>query len=185
MARVTQTTATVLYETVLDGRMPVQTNRCADQPALSPPVANDPSTSEYMLRLLCARWNKSFCALPACASETMVKQAVMNPHTRLWAAAVAYALATEASREHYAEYDPERGAVFQHRGRTRDLVVTTADGRGGNPFRARPRDPTVLATVLMHEGRTRRAARQPIADYYDLDNRIKVTVTLQPVAGAR
>ena len=186
MARVVTTTATILYETVLEGRMPVHTNRCATQPTRSPPVAHDPTPSEYMLRILCARWNKSFSSLPACESETLVKQAVMNPRTRLWGAAVAYALATEASRDHAAEYDDDiGGAVFKLRSNPGlDLVVTTADGTGPNPLQlgmVPVGAAAYRAHVVIYTGRrTRQLAQQPITDYYDLNNRIQVTVTLTP-----
>tara|TARA_B100000963_G_scaffold360966_1_gene394120 strand:+ start:1708 stop:2271 length:564 start_codon:yes stop_codon:yes gene_type:complete len=182
--RGTVTTAGVLYNGVLEGRYPPRTNQCDPNPRGSAPVADDPTTSEYLLRILCARWNKAN-TLADCDGRTAIVQSVMNPRTRLWGAAVTYALQDDANNVNKlvrAEFDPLRNAaVFKHRWENSDILIVTDDGLGEvNPAYVEETDAVYRVTVAMYRGRATRQLpaqqnRTAIANYAAADLNVNVT----------
>ena len=140
------------------------------------PVRDDPTTSEYMLRILCARWNK-YNNLEDCHGRTLIVQAVMNPRTRLWGAAVTYALVSNAGEIDptvAARFDPARNAaVFTKQGTNRAVLIGTNDGVGEmDPAPTDATDLVYRVDVSMYTGRAnprtaaQRARRAAITDYH-------------------
>ena len=180
-----RTSAGVLYDCVLGGRYPPRTNRCDGTPHGSAPVANDPTSSEYLLRILCARWNKTNNRADDCAGLTLIVQSVMNPRARLWGAAVTYALKdlNLASTFHKAEFDPQlNAAVFRHPTDQRNILIQTDDGLGAVVANPGGTDEVYSVQVFMYAGRSARNAnvrrRRPIiTDYYAVPLSVDIRVT--------
>ena len=193
--KVREYSATELYETIVNRRFPVITERCGSGPdrIKSPPIPHEQSSSSHQLRLLAARWNKYWVTQEriddrVCSDYTLLKMNVHNPRTRLWGAAVAAALGTynEISKDELARFDDAREcALFVSASNpAKTVAVYTANDSDGRHSRERwmakraSDDAAFYVDVQMRmPGRGGgRVTRDDVAEFYDKEHELKVKV---------
>lgn len=184
-----EVTTALLYDAILGGRKAPHTDRCAPGDGWAAPVANDPVTSQYMLRILKARWNKTYLDDVPCEDQTLITQNVMNPRTRLWGAATAYLINKERvnlqidlANTISATYDDQTNCmVLPNENGVHHIYFFTNDGTGNmNPPNINPGDQRYQITVNFYKGTTRQQRAQPITNFHNNNSEITANVTLTP-----